>query len=306
MFYVDEFLEFLRDQRHSQKTIGAYRSLINHLKQYLEKHGVTDIKSASDRQIQEYAGRLEDKNPARKHAYVQILRLKRYFAFLEQRGFLFLSPLRDYPNPKFLPRSYRCICATEIQAVLSATKPKSPFLIRAKAILELAYSSALRPREIYSLKITNIDFVRGVLFIRVSKGRKDRLVPVGKEALYWIGEYIEKVRPRYIKNEKHGCVFINHKTGKPLTVWGLRSAIRTALKRSGLEPFPTYSLRATSATALLAGGMNAAYIGKLLGHAELGTTQIYLRINQTELREEIARKHPRNHFPEMKEKRDEF
>ncbi len=300
MFYVDEFLESLRDQRYSQKTIGAYRSLINHLKEYLEKHGVAEIKSASEQQIQEYAGRLEDKNPACKHAYVQILRMKRYFAFLEQRGFLFLSPLREYPSPKFLPRSYPRIAAAEIKAVLAAIKPQSPFLIRAKAILELAYSSALRPREIYSLKITDIDFTRGVLFIRMSKGRKDRLVPVGKEALYWIGEYIEKVRPRYIKNNKHGCVFISHKSGKPLTVWGLRSAIRTALKRSGLELFPTYSLRAASATALLTGGMNAAYIGKLLGHAELRTTQIYLRINQTELRDEITRKHPRNRFPETK------
>ncbi len=300
MFYVDEFLEALRDQRYGQKTIGAYRSLINHLKEYLEKHGVADIKSASDRQIQEYAGRLEDKNPASKHAYIQILRLKTYFAFLEERGFLFLSPLREYPSPKFLPRSYPRIGATEIQAVLAAIKPQSPFLIRAKAILELAYSSALRPREIYSLKITDIDFARGVLFIRMSKGRKDRLVPVGTKALYGIGEYIEKIRPRYIKKEKHGCVFISHKTGKPLTVWGLSSSIRAALKRSGFEPFPTYSLRAASATALLAGGMNAAYIGKLLGHSELTTTQIYLRINQTELREEITRKHPRNHFPEKK------
>ncbi len=300
MFYVDEFLESLRDQRYSKKTISAYRSLINHLKEYLEKHGVSEIKSASDRQIQKYAGRLEERNPAGKYAYVQILRLKRYFSFLEKRGFLFLSPLREYPSPKFLPRSYTRIGTKEIKAVLAAIRPQSPFLIRAKAILELAYSSALRPREIYSLKITDIDFARGVLFIRISKGRKDRLVPVGKEALCWIGEYIEKVRPRYIKNNKHGCVFISHKTGKPLTVWGLRSAIRTALKRSGFEPFPTYSLRAASATALLAGGMNAAYIGKLLGHTELRTTQIYLRINQTELREEIARKHPRNHFPRTK------
>ena len=78
MFYVDEFLESLRDRRCSQKTIADYRSLINHLKEYLEKHGVADIKSASDRQIQEYAGRLEDKNPASKHVYVQILRLKKY------------------------------------------------------------------------------------------------------------------------------------------------------------------------------------------------------------------------------------
>lgn len=300
MFYVDEFLECLRDQRYSQKTIGAYRSLINHLKRYLGKHGVAEIKIASEQQIQKYAGGLEDKNPASKHAYIQILRLKTYFAFLEERGFLFLSALRDYPNPKFLPRSYPRIGVTEIQAVLAAIKPQSPFLIRAKAILELAYSSALRPREIYSLKITDIDFARGVLFIRMSKGRKDRLVPVGTKALYGIGEYIEKVRPRYIKNEKHGCVFISHKTGKPFTVWGLRTAIRTALKRCGLESFPTYSLRAASATALLAGGMKVAYIGKLLGHSELRTTQIYLRINQTELREEITRKHPRNHFPEMK------
>ena len=73
MFYEDEFLESLRDRRYGQKTIGAYRSLINHLKEYLGKHGVAEIKSTSDRQIQEYAGRLENEKPASKHTYVTML-----------------------------------------------------------------------------------------------------------------------------------------------------------------------------------------------------------------------------------------
>ena len=171
--------------------------------------------------------------------------------------------------------------------------------------MELAYSSALRPREIYDLKITDVDFSRGVLFICQSKGSKDRLVPVGKTALFWVSEYLENARPRYIGAEKHGCVFINHKTGKPLTVWGLRSAIRMTLIRSGFEPFPPYSLRHAAASALLSHGMDVAHIRELLGHMELRTTQIYLKIHLNELREQLAAKHPRNTFTARKGGRNE-
>jgi len=177
--------------------------------------------------------------------------------------------------------------------------------VKGKAILELAYSSALRPCELYNLKITDINFKRGLIFIRQSKNQKDRIVPVGKTALYWVEKYLREIRPRYIKSKKHGYVFINHKTGEQLTRYGIRYAIRETLRKSGFQPIKPYSLRSTAATVLLLNGMSIAYISALLGHTDIKTTQTYLHVKTRNLQHELAHKHPRvfleKQFQNMKE-----
>ena len=184
--------------------------------------------------------------------------------------------------------------------ILARIKTDHPLCIKGKAIIELAYSSALRPREIYNLKITDIDFKKGLLFIEQSKNQKDRIVPVGKSALFWIKKYIKEVRAKYIKDKKHNYVFISHKTGEKLTVFGIRWAIQETLRLSILKPIKPYSLRSTAATALLLNGMSIAYISKFLGHTDIRTTQIYLKVKTVELKNELAQKHPRFTFEKQR------
>jgi len=166
-------------------------------------------------------------------------------------------------------------------------------IIKGKAIIELAYSSALRPREVYELKIPDIDFKPGLLFIEQSKNKKDRVVPVGMKAMAWTKKYLQEVRPRYIKDKSHSYLFISHKTGERLTVYGVRWAIQESLRRSGNKPIKPYSLRVTSATHLLLNGMNIVYISKLLGHSIIKTTRGYLHVDLKQLKREINAKHPR-------------
>ena len=296
MFHTEDFIEYLKTVHLSPKTIRAYSALVGRLKSYFIDRGVCDVKEITEERITEYVDLFSDRHGSSKYHYVGVIRLKRYFAFLEERGVIFLSPLKQIPNPKPLSSSYPTLDQKRIRLLLDSIKPNTPFLVRGKAVMELAYSSALRPGEIYNLKITDIDFKEGILFISRSKGEKDRLVPVGNKALRLLAEYIKDVRPKYMNGERHEYVFVSHKTGGPLTVWGLRSAVRETLIRSGLSPFPPYCLRSASATALFLGGMDVAYIGKLLGHVELRTTQRYLSINKQDLKEELFLKHPRNKF----------
>ena len=180
--------------------------------------------------------------------------------------------------------------------MLSGIRTDHPICLKAKAMLELAYSSALRPRELYNLKITDIDFKKGLLFIEQSKGEKDRIVPVGKHALFWTAKYLSEVRPKYMKENRHEFVFVSHKTGEQLTVWGIRWAIRRTLEKNGFTPIKPYALRHTAATALLHNGMGVGYISNLLGHVEIRSTQTYLKVNARELEREIRHKHPRAAF----------
>ena len=296
MFYVNEFLNHLKNCRYSPKTIREYDYLLEHLKHWFEHCGVDDVTRISESRMRTYLEALEHRLHTGKHAYISVKRLGKYFQFLEREGYLFLSPLQDWSIRSSPKRSSPAIDETEMERMLSGIKTESPICLKGKAMIELAYSSALRPRELYSLKITDIDFKKGLLFIEQSKGEKDRIVPVGTHALVWTGKYLAEVRPRYIKKNRHEFVFISHKTGEKLTVWGIRWAIRRTLEQSGFAPIKPYALRHTAATALLHNGMGVGYISNLLGHVEIRTTQIYLNVNARELEREIRHKHPRATF----------
>lgn len=213
---------------------------------------------------------------------------------------MFLPPVIEQPVRAPPSAHWAHPDGEEMDYVLSRIRTDSALCLKGKAMLELAYSSALRPWELYNLKISDIDFKKGLLFVEQSKNRKDRVVPVGNNALYWVKRYFTEVRPRYVRDSSEDYVYISHKTGRKLSVWGVRWAIQQTLRLSGFPPFKPYVVRASAATALLINGMSVAHIRKLLGHAELRTTQIYLNIQTHELKQLLETRHPRNHLGKKK------
>jgi len=293
VFYIHEFLDSLTVCRYSPKTIREYGYLLQHFQQFCQSVDVQDSTAITKDHIHGYLRTLGDRQIGGKSYYVRVKRLAKYFRFLENQGHLFLSPFRDVCVHNHRKATLATLSTDEMERILSRIETNQSLCLKGKAILELAYSSALRPREIYSLKIPDIDFKKGLLFIEQSKNRKDRIVPVGKEALFWVNRYISVVRPRYQKNPPNPFVFISHKTGKPLTVWGIRWVVWQTLKRSGFTPIKPSCLRSSAATALLESGMGVMHISKLLGHVEIRTTQLYLNIQTRELKTVLQHKHPR-------------
>ncbi|MBA7544561.1 Tyrosine recombinase XerD [subsurface metagenome] len=294
MFFIEEFLTHLQETRYSRETIREYRYLLQKLKDYIGSCGITEAGAVSEKEITGFLEALGRRNGTGRSHYLRLIRLRKYFSFLEERGFIFLSPTKDCSAPRYPNTSFPVLQEKEIRRILSRIKTDHPLCIKGKAMMGLMYSSALRPREIYNLKLTDVDFKKGLLFIEQSKNRKDRIVPVGKEALFWTKNYLKVVRPRYIKTNSHNYIFINHKNVQELSVWGVRWAIQQSLRLSGLKPIKPYSLLATAATALLLNGMGIGYISKLLGHTEIRTTQVYLRVQHLDLKKEMEKKHPRN------------
>jgi len=305
MFFIEEYLHHLQESRYSFKTIKHYENLLSHFKDYLLQQGISDIKVISQNEPNHFLNFINKRNISGREYYIRVRRLISYFQYLEENGFIFLSPLKKLASPKFSKKSFPILDEKRIEHILENVKTDWPLCVKGKAIIELAYSSALRPREIYNLKITDIDFKKGLLFIEQSKNQKDRIVPVGKEALFWVEKYITEIRPRYKKHNTHNYVFISHKTGEKLTVWGIRWAIQETLRLNGMQPIKQYSLRSTAATALLLNGMSIAYISKLLGHVDIRTTQIYLNVKLKDLKKEISQKHPRATFYNHQNKMEE-
>ncbi len=296
MFYSKDLLNHLERKRYKEKTIRDYAYLLNNLEKYFYNYGITDVKNISRTKMLKYLEKIRNKLNSEKEYALKITRLKKYFQYLEDNSHIFLSPIKDYTTLQYQRKRYPTLNQEEIESILQNIKTDHLLCLKGKAIIELAYSSALRPREIYNLKITDIDFKKGLIFIEQSKNQKDRIVPVGKIALFWVGKYIKDVRAKYIGNKKHNYVFISHKTGEKQTVWGIRWAIQETLRLNGLQPIKPYSIRSTAATALLLNGMSIAYISKLLGHSDIRTTQIYLEVKTLELKDELDQKHPRFTF----------
>ncbi len=296
MFFTKEFLQHLKEARYSKKTIKNYSYLLLKLENYFQIREVSEIQNVSQEIIYGFFEMIKTRKCSDREYCTKLIRMRKYFDYLEELGFIFISPLKDFSVPKYQKTSFPVLEEKEIGNILEKIKTDQPLCLKGKAIIELTYSSALRPREIYNLKITDIDFKKGLIFIEQSKNQKDRIVPVGKTALFWIEKYIKEVRAKYIKDKTHNYVFISHKTGEKQTVWGIRWAIQETLRLNGLQPIKPYSIRSTAATALLLNGMSIAYISKLLGHSDIRTTQIYLKVKTLELKNELDQKHPRLTF----------
>ncbi len=305
MFHLKDFLNHLKSKRYRKKTIRDYSYLLYNFEKYFNDHGITDLKNISENEILEYLNIIRNSKNSEKEYALKITRLKKYFQYLEDNSHIFLSPVQDYTTLKNQKNRYPTLNREEIESILQNIKTDHPLCLKGKAVIELTYSSALRPREIYNLKITDIDFKKGLIFIDQSKGQKDRIVPVGKTALLWVENYVKVVRAKYIKGKKHNYVFISHKTGEKQTVWGIRWALQETLRLSGLQPIKPYSIRSTAATALLSNGMSIAYISKLLGHSDIRTTQIYLNVKLKNLKKELDQKHPRLTFEKQLQNTEE-
>ena len=294
MFHLDQFLDHLQHDGLRPTTIRAYRSVVERLALWCTQSGINSGGAVHATEIHRYLSWLEQSGMSDRERRMTVTRLRKYFGFLEREGHILATPMASVRARRTTEPSYPTVDPKELESAFRLLHGESAFEIRARAILELAYSSALRPREVYSLRMGDIDFRRGLLAIRQSKGDKDRVVPLGTAAMAWINRYLKEVRPGYAREGSEDFVFLSHRTGTPLTVKGLWWALGEAFRRRGLHAIKPYSLRVAAATDLLLGGMGLYAISRLLGHAKLQTTQGYLRVEMVELAKVLRCKHPRH------------
>ena len=293
MFHVDLFLKELERLRFRPSTIYEYRRLLFRFFSYCAENGIGTAGKVTADLVGQYCSIEPGSSPVTEAAHHLMSRLRRYFRFLHEEGLIFSSPFHSVNLPRCYHRHHPALRLSDIRDRISALAPGDPFTIRARAMLEIAYSSALRPQEIRKVRISEINAQKGLLFVSHSKGGTERWVPVGVAALERIGIYLDEVRPRYCTGKSEDYVFISHRGGAPLSSWGLRRAVVDALTRSGKKPLAPYSIRATAATHLLEAGMNLTHISTLLGHEDVRSTQVYLRIRKRNLAEQLQEKHPR-------------
>ena len=296
MFHLSEYLEHLRALGRAPTTIRQHGGTITRFCVHVRREGGMDTRGVTESLLGGYLTGLRASAMSPDRYRQVVVRLRDFFAFLVENGQILISPLAERAVPRYHRSSASVPVGEGVSALLERVRTDRPFYLKGKAIMELAYSSALRPREVYGLEVTDLDAKGGQLFIRESKSRKDRVVPVGPTAVWWTRRYIDEVRPLYLRGRSHGRVFTKHHSGAPENQAGIASAVSRTLRASGLPTIRPSAFRAIAATDLHRSGMHLVHISRLLGHSDINTTQRYVRLQEMRLAAVLAEHHPRRRF----------
>lgn len=218
--------------------------------------------------------------------------LKRLYQYLLREGRISADPTLQIDTPR-LPRSLpKALTERDVESLLAAPEVENPIGLRDRAMLETLYASGLRVSELVGVTLAQVSQDMGVVRI-VGKGAKERLVPLGEEALAWIRRYVAEARPQILGGKRADALFVTARGG-PMTRQAFWNLIRRYALRAGLAgQLSPHTLRHAFATHLLNHGADLRVVQMLLGHADISTTQIYTHVARERLKSLHAKHHPR-------------
>ena len=218
--------------------------------------------------------------------------LKRFYQYQLREGRMSADPTLEVESPK-LPRSLpKSLTEEDVEALMAAPDVVTPLGLRDKAMLETLYASGLRVSELVSLTMAQVSHDMGVVRV-MGKGSKERLVPLGEEALSWIRRYADESRPDILKGQRTDALFVTAR-GESMTRQAFWILIRRYSARAGLKKsLSPHTLRHAFATHLLNHGADLRVVQMLLGHADISTTQIYTHVARERLKQLHSKHHPR-------------
>lgn len=297
--YLRLYLEGIAVLNFSPGTLKYHDGNIRRFALWCEERGINTPQEVTKPVLERYQKHLyyyrkANGEPLSFHSQqVMLVSLKGFFRWLTQQNHLLYNPASELKLPKPAKQLPRTILSVETVARLLAQPDcDTPEGLRDRAILELFYSTGLRRMELANLKLYDVDFSRAVVAVRGGKGNKDRMVPLGERAAYWVGRYVERVRDLLIGPKDGDRLFITD-YGEPFNGGGLGHMVKRYLRAAGIEVVGSCHLfRHAMATHMLENGADVRFIQALLGHEDLNSTEIYTRVSVEKLREVHKATHP--------------
>lgn len=294
--HIRQFGTYLKLERSlSPNSVEAYLRDVAKLSQFMEmKYPQTSVKSITLGMLREFLEFVHELG-LNEYSQARILSgIRAFFRYLLLENLIQEDPSDMLESPKLGRKLPDTLSIEEIDRLCAAIDHSSPEGGRNRAIIELLYSSGLRVSELVELKISNIDAANG--FLRVlGKGNKERLVPVGSEALKYITIYLEKIRgqPKPPQKGFENHVFLNRQ-GKKMTRVMVFIIVKNLAKAIGLNKnISPHTFRHSFATHLVEGGADLRAVQEMLGHESITTTEIYTHLDREYLREVVIKYHPR-------------
>jgi integrase/recombinase XerD len=289
---VGEYLDHLRVERGlSPNTLAAYSLDLARLQAFAQRRR-RPLLALSQSDLAAFIADLGSHDLAARSVARAVHTARGFFRFTVREGRRGEDPMENLRAPRAFKPLPRFLTLAQVDALLAAPDPATPVGLRDRAILEVLYATGLRVSELIGLRPADVDLQVGLLTC-FGKGRKERLVPLGREAQRWITRYMEEARGRMAGRRTAPTLFVNHYGGR-LTRSGLWGIVRRHAVTAGVARALTpHVLRHSFATHLLERGADLRALQAMLGHADISTTQIYTHVTRERLRRVYDQYHPR-------------
>ena len=276
----------------SRNTIESYRRDVTQLACWLEAQRSTLLGANPADLHRHLAWQVESKKAKPRTTSRLVSSLKRFFQFALREGLRKDDPSAELDSPK-LPRSLpKSLSEAEVESLLAAPNVETPQGLRDRAMLETLYASGLRVSELVGLKIVQVSLDMGVVRV-LGKGSKERLSPLGEEAVEWVERYQRDARSLLLGSRRSDALFVTPRGG-PMTRQGFWKLVQRYAQRAGIRrAISPHTLRHAFATHLINHGADLRVVQLLLGHADISTTQIYTHVARERLKQLHRKHHPR-------------
>lgn len=282
--FVDKFTRYLEiEKNYSGHTILNYRLDLEEFRSFLGEHPVEKVDYLA---VRKYLAVLKERNLQPRSINRKLSALRTFFRFLTREGFIKANPVASILSPKLDKHLPQFLTEEDTVRLIESSIPGNLAGLRDRAILETFYSTGIRISELVGLNDDDVDMISGIVKVR-GKGKKERIVPIGERALSAIRRYLEK------RESRSAALFLNPRRAR-ISDRGVRYMFRKYLRKAGLKQgVSPHTLRHSFATHMLNRGADLRTVQELLGHANLGTTQIYTHLTTERLKAVYAKAHPR-------------
>lgn len=288
MKYVEDYLLFLKTEKKlGDNTINSY---MLDLEDFFKTFNGS-IESCTKKDILTYISSINGLEVSTVNRHISSL--KSFFNYLVDESIIKVSPMEEVSSLKKAKKLPKYLSISEVNKLLNIPL-NSEFDYRNKSMLELMYATGLRVSELVSIEYSNIDFENSIIRIN-GKGKKERIIPLGEVASYYLKVYLSDYRSKLLKRNTYNQVFLNNH-GKPITRQGFNYILENIRELTGIEKEITpHVLRHSFATHLLEGGADIRSIQEMLGHENISTTNIYTEVVNDVLRSNYEMYHNRSH-----------
>ena len=280
-----EYLKHLKARKYSPKSIKAWHDRLNRFSRFVEASGLESLQDVSLTDLEKYRLELLESQMASSSVYIYLSYVKRFFEYQEDTHRIFINPARDLILPKCKRKQQPVPNEEDVEKLLAQPDVSTQDGIRDRAIIEVLYSTGLRLEELTTLKIFDPDLKNKIIMV-TGKGSKERIVPLGKQAIFWLRRYIEKVRPKLLKGklDEH-ALWIGSQWARRMHPIIIQRNIREYGQSAGASVRITpHALRRACATHMLRAGAHPVQIQLLLGHTSMRTLSQYLKVTVTDMK----------------------
>ena len=293
--HIESFLAYALTERGlSPRSVEAYERDLREFAGFARSRGTRSPADVSRAAITIYLVTLRRRGKAAATVKRRAAALRAFYRYLLHEDLVTADPTLDLASPRLLLRLPRVLTVEDVARLLAMPDPSTVDGLRDRAMLELMYASGLRVSETVTLDLSDIDLAHELVRC-LGKGNKERIVPVGTQAIRALRDYLGQGRPRLIRGRRPTQALFVNRWGRRLTRQGCWKLVRKHARAAGItKPVTPHVLRHSFATHLLERGADLRAVQEMLGHASISTTQVYTHVTRERLREVYRQAHPRD------------